>query len=219
LLGLVVKHWAAHTASKQHRTSLQRVKADQEKAAAKAAKRRKPVQTQDENNASVEEEGPALPIDENDSEPAKKKTRTDAPSSVPNPVIDAELDSFLSSLSALPTLPSEIPEPSTSTSNPKTQTKKPYKPSQQETQTAYESAPSLILPNTSSISAAPSAASNPFAGRLTVQEDIEGPVVPTAEDGAEDEEEEETEPERRARLEREEREEIMDRLEEESRAQ
>lgn len=146
-----------------------------------------------------------------------KRVRTDdvaGPISTPpaNSIVDAELDDFLSSLSAIPDVPVE--PASTAPAN-----KSRYKPSQPETQTHYESAPIINAPpptKSTAISSGATAASNPFAGKLTKKVDI-GPALP-ANDVAE-EIEEETEAERRAREQREEREEIMDRLEEEQRAQ
>lgn len=216
--GSIVKHWSAHTASKQHRTSLQRVKAEEDKAAAKAAKRRKPdpVSTQD-----VMEEGPATVSghDADDEERQTKRSKVDglktSGQAAPAPtIVDDELDSFLSSIAGIAADPGPS---SASGSIPKPVAKKAYKPSQPEAQTLYEAAPTLFVPdNGSTITAAPTSASNPFAGRLTVQ--MEGPVLPDA-GVVESEEEEETEAERHARAQREEREEIIDRLEEETRAQ
>ncbi|KAG7558292.1 hypothetical protein FFLO_02762 [Filobasidium floriforme] len=213
-----VKHWSAHTASKQHRTSLQRVKAEEDKAAAKAAKRRKPdpVSAQD-----VMEEGPAAVSgnDADDEERQTKRSKVDglktSGQAAPAPaIVDDELDSFLSSIAGIAADPGPS---SASDSNPRPATKKAYKPSQPEAPTLYEAAPTLFVPdNGSTITAAPTSASNPFAGRLTAQ--TEGPVLPDA-GVVEPEEEEETEAERHARAQREEREEIIDRLEEETRAQ
>lgn len=222
-----VKHWAAHTASKQHKTSLQRVRAEEAKAAAKAQKRRK-VEAEPAGVAEDEAEGPALPPGmQGDAEsiegPARKKARIAEASngsgtpSAPAAAVDDELDSFLSSIAAIPAEPVETPQASTSKS------RKPYKPAEPDTQTSYEAAPSLILPaasgeeDSSTITAGATAATNPFASRLAAG--AVGPVAPTGPAVEEEEEEEETDAQRRERLQREEREEIMDRLAEETRAQ
>jgi len=154
-----------------------------------------------------------------DSQRQNKRTKLEASTFAGNPVanatvVDDELDSFLSSIAGIAT---DDAFAAASIPTTKTATKKPYKPSQPETQTLYEAAPTLIIPDdANTISAAPTAASNPFAGRLTA--DTEGPVLPIN-GTAELDEEEETEAERRARSQREEREEIIDRLEEDARAQ
>lgn len=146
-----------------------------------------------------------------------KRVRTEdtvGPAEVPtNATVDAELDSFLSSLSAIP-----VESPAQTTAPPTATNKSKYKPSQPETQTFYSSAPITNAPPAtkgSTISAGATAASNPFAGRLVKSVDI-GPELPA--DDVEDEAQE-TEAERRAREQREEREEIMGRLEDEQRAQ
>lgn len=130
----------------------------------------------------------------------------------PSTTVDAELDSFLSSLSTIP-----VDAPAEITAAPTTVNKSKYKPSQPETQTFYSSAASIAPPppKGTTISSGATAASNPFAGRLVKNVDI-GPALPA--DDVE-EEEQETEAERRAREQREEREEIMGRLEDEQRAQ
>lgn len=225
----LVKHWAAHTASKQHKTSLQRVRAEEAKAAAKAQKRRK-VEVGPADVADAGGEGPALPPgmqrgDENAEGPARKKARIAEPSGgsgappVPPAPVDDELDSFLSSIASLPAEPAETPQ----ASGAATKSRKSYKPSEPETQTSYEAAPSLILPaasgddDPSSISAGATAAMNPFASRLA--SGAAGPAAPAGPEAEEEEEEEETDAQKRERLQREEREEIMDRLAEETRAQ
>jgi zinc finger protein 830 len=167
------------------------------------------------------EEGPAALSghDADDEERQTKRSKVDglktSGQAAPAPtIVDDELDSFLSSIAGI----AADPDPSSASGSiPKPVTKKAYKPSQPEAQTLYEAAPTLFVPdNGSTITAAPTSASNPFAGRLTAQ--TEGPVLPDAV-VVEPEEEEETEAERHARAQREEREEIIDRLEEETRAQ
>lgn len=166
-----------------------------------------------------------------DEGPARKRTKTNnahdnqdetAKAAPSNPSIDAEMDSFLSSLATLPP-----PEPaSKTTATAATATKKAlFKSTVTEAPTSYEAAPVLIAPasstnerSTTTISAAPSAASNPFAAKLS--SNVDGPEpLPEAQQQDEEEAPEETEAEKRERLIREEREEIMDRLEEETRAQ
>lgn len=213
-----MKHWSAHTASKQHRTSLQRVKAEDDKAAAKAAKRRKPdsVVLPAPGEQVLYLEAEASDQDARRSKRAKIEGEV-APvneHAAPSVKLDDELDSFLSSIAGIA---EETTSPVASGSTQKTPARKPYKPSQPETQTLYEAAPTLIIPdNENTITAAPTLASNPFAGRLTV--DAEGPSLP-ADTTADADVEEETEAERQARVQREEREEIIDRLEEDARAQ
>ncbi|KAJ9098503.1 hypothetical protein QFC20_005928 [Naganishia adeliensis] len=216
ICGVLAKHWDAHQVSKQHKTSLQRIR--QEEAAAAAAARKK----EGKKRQAVEDEpmtGPSVEEVSEEADRGTKRVRTEdaGPVDVPvtNNTVDAELDSFLSSLSAIPAeTPAEITSAPTTTTN-----KSKYKPSQPETQTFYESAAITIAPpatkSSATISSGATAASNPFAGRLVRNVDI-GPELPA--DDAE-EEEEETEAERRAREQREEREEIMGRLEDEQRAQ
>lgn len=212
------KHWDAHQVSKQHKTSLQRIRQEEAAAAAatkkKEGKKRQAVDDVPMTGPTVEDVSPAAETENGD---RGKRVRTDdvaGPVDTPpaNATVDAELDLFLSSLSAIPDIPAE-PTPSAPAN------KSRYKTSQPETQTHYESAPVINAPpatKSTAISSGATAASNPFAGKLVKKIDI-GPALP-ADDGAE-EEEEETEAERRAREQREEREEIMDRLEEEQRAQ
>lgn len=216
LLPCIAKHWDAHQISKQHKTSLQRIR--QEEVAAAAAARKK----EGKKRQAVEDvpmTGPSVEEVSEEADRGTKRVRTEdtaGPVDVPptDNTVDAELDSFLSSLSAIPSeAPAEITSAPTITTN-----KSKYKPSQPETQTFYESAAITLAPAAakgSTISSGATAASNPFAGRLVRNVDI-GPELPA--DDAE-EEEEETEAERRAREQREEREEIMGRLEDEQRAQ
>jgi len=217
-----VKHWAAHTASKQHRTSVQRVKTEEEKAAAKAVKRRKPDGPSAEIDIPSVPSGPteAVQTDNVQEVPsiAKKAKREQVMDNIMPTAgtVDDELDSFLSSLAATVSELPAAPETLNQQASGSKPAKKPYKPSQAETITQFEAAPMLIIPDgDGTIAAAPSAATNPFAGRLAP--DIEGPVVSLG--ALEEEDAEETEADRQARLEREEREEIMDRLEEETRVQ
>lgn len=211
------KHWDAHQVSKQHKTSLQRIR--QEEAAAAAAARKKEGKKRQAVD-DVPMEGPTVedvaPAAAEDGDRGMKRVRTDdvaGPVDTPttDTTVDRELDLFLSSLSAIPDIPAE-PTPAAPANKSK------YKTSQPETQTHYESAPVINAPpptKSTAISSGATAASNPFAGKLVKKVDI-GPALPTEEV---EEEEEETEAERRAREQREEREEIMDRLEEEQRAQ
>ncbi|KAJ9102984.1 hypothetical protein QFC19_004541 [Naganishia cerealis] len=220
------KHWDAHQVSKQHKTALQRVRQEEANAAAAAKKKEGKKRQAVEDVMMV---GPAAeePKDivqgEETTDRGTKRIRTNGgaePSqgqSTGTPTtVDAELDSFLSSLSSLPAADPEPAVTSTTTNKSK------YKPSQPETQTFYESAPiknALPAPTKGSttISSSATAASNPFAGRL-VERTTVGPEKPTDE-AVEEEEEEETPAQKRAREQREEREEIMSRLEEEQRAQ
>lgn len=216
------KHWDAHQVSKQHKTSLQRIRQEEAAAAAaarkKEGKKRQAVEDVPMTGPSVEDVlAPAAEADGVDRGTKRVRTQdTAGPVDVPanTTSVDAELDSFLSSLSAIPAEVSAEPTPAATVNKSK------YKPSQPETQTFYESAPITIAPaptknGSATISSGATAASNPFAGRLVKNVDI-GPELP-ADDAVE--EEEETEAERRAREQREEREEIMGRLEEEQRAQ
>ncbi|GHJ83668.1 hypothetical protein NliqN6_0070 [Naganishia liquefaciens] len=217
ICGVLAKHWDAHQVSKQHKTSLQRIRQEEAAAAAAAARKKEGKKRQAVDEAPMT--GPTVEDVPAGAEADRgKRVRTDdAPGPVDtspaNSLVDAELDDFLSSLSAIPDIPAE-------TEPPVPANKSRYKPSQPETQTHYESAAVLNAPpptKSTAISSGATAASNPFAGKLTKKVDI-GPALP-AEDVTEEAEEEETEAERRAREQREEREEIMDRLEEEQRAQ
>jgi len=219
---ILVKHWAAHTASKQHRTSIQRVKAEEEKAAAKAVKRRKPDGPSTDIGLPAPSTGAseAFEADSVAEMPSiAKKTKREQvadKNKLGAETVDDELDSFLSSLAETVSDSPSTSDPLNTKASGSKPAKKPYKPSQAETITQFEAAPMLIIPDAEgTIAAAPSAATNPFAGRMAP--DVEGPVGPSP--AMLEEDEEETEAERRARLEREEREEIMDRLEEETRVQ
>ncbi|WWD20409.1 hypothetical protein CI109_104885 [Kwoniella shandongensis] len=212
-----VKQWDAHLLTKQHRTSVAREKAEQEKARSKRAaedsaggggKRARTAQTAVPQEEEEEEDGPAgLPAGffSSGNRPTVAVTSDEpGPSSAPAPSVaaaaapvpaqtgDAELDDFLSSLNSDVDTPSTstIAVPPTAASKRKIATYKEVIPGQ----ASYEAAPVRIIP----------AEENP---------DGQG-------GGAEAETEpEETEAERRARLEREEREDIVARLEEEERAQ
>lgn len=177
---LPVKHWDAHTASKQHKTSLQRVKQEQEKERAKARR------DQERHEAA----GPSSKrqrVEATDTSSAAGPSETSGPAQEATVAVDSELDAFLSSLN------DEPPEVT-----PAEKARKPYKVSEQESQTTYEAAPAPFQRSR-----------KPQAGAGQDEEAGE----------EEEEEEEESEAARRARLAREEREEIMDRLEEETRAQ
>jgi zinc finger protein 830 len=139
-----VKHWESHSASKQHRQALTRFKKIEDTVARKGAadvddrggKRRRL-----DDVASVDV-GPSVEMtttadDENIDEPPAS-----APSA-PAPAIDAELDSFLSSIAADITAPNTTEEKTASAAPPR---QKMYKPSQPETQVSYEAAPMRNLP-------------------------------------------------------------------------
>lgn len=225
----VAKHWDAHQVSKQHKTALQRVRQEEAAAAAaakkKEGKKRQAVDDVAMEGPSLEEEKGAVQ-DEEAMDRSTKRVRTKGEAEVgqeqqsgATTTVDAELDSFLSSLSSIP-VPESEPTPIATAA---TTSKSKYKPSQPETQTFYESAPiKNALPATtkgsSTISSNATAASNPFAGRLQERTAV-GPEKPSDEAVEEEEEEEETPAQKRAREQREEREEIMGRLEEEQRAQ
>ncbi|KAJ9115422.1 hypothetical protein QFC22_005179 [Naganishia vaughanmartiniae] len=229
ICGVLAKHWDAHQVSKQHKTSLQRVR-QEEAAVAAAAKKKEGKKRQAVDDIPMEgptvEETKDVAQDEEIADRSTKRVRTKGDAEAgqgqqggSTATVDAELDSFLSSLSSIPT-----PDPAPALAPAATTTSKSrYKPSQPETQTFYESAPiKNALPATtkgsSTISSSATAASNPFAGRL--QERIAvGPEKPSDEAVEEEEEEEETPAQKRGREQREEREEIMSRLEEEQRAQ
>ncbi|KAJ9094986.1 hypothetical protein QFC21_005779 [Naganishia friedmannii] len=230
ICGVLAKHWEAHQVSKQHKTSLQRIR-QEEAAAAAAAKKKEGKKRQAVDDVPMEGpivEGEKVVVQEEetgDRNTKRLRTKNDAEAgrgqqSGMTTTLDAELDSFLSSLSSIPAAEPESAPITTTTSKSK------YKPSQPETQTFYESAPiKNALPATtkgsSTISSNATAASNPFAGRLQERTAV-GPEKPSdeaVEEEEEEEEEEETPAQKRAREQREEREEIMSRLEEEQRAQ
>ncbi|WVW87041.1 hypothetical protein I302_109097 [Kwoniella bestiolae CBS 10118] len=204
-----VKQWDAHLLTKQHRQSVLREKAEQEKLVQAKAKSKRPLpqatdpQGQGESskrakiqNTSVEEEGGRgnLPAGffSSGNQPAPQ-SNSPSPEPEPQPTTqsnqstgDTELDDFLSSLNDDTPSTTSTAQPQVKQNQGKRKTYKEIIPSQ----TSYEAAPVRIAQPTED-----------------QQQDVQ------------EEEPEESEQERKERLEREEREEIVRRLEEEERAQ
>lgn len=228
-----MKQWDAHLLTKQHRTSLAREKALQAKAAKRAAPdpsggssaKRARIDSQSGSAAgpaepAVDEDGDA---DADDGRPAglpagffsagnrpstvadddegdasgraggSSGSKTSIPPAKPEPTGDAELDDFLASLED--DAPADLDGAQPTAGAPAVIQKKK----------GYKSSSTLDTPGVASYAAAP------VLLNATTDESEAGTGEPA--------EPEETEEEKRERLAREEREEIMDRLEDEERAQ
>lgn len=234
-MGLTVKHWDAHTASKQHKTSLQRIKQEQDKEKERAKDRssaggkakRRDVAAADEYT-DVSEAGPSSSKrqrvegkDPSDPQTASRMITTSNQETNGGGggggAVDSELDAFLSSLNETESTSDAQGETGTASTVAAAATsnaRKPYKLSEQESQTTYEAAPAPFHRPMKSKKMAVSGGEEDGG-----EQEGDTAAVSAGADQEEEEAQEESEATRRARLALEEREEIMDRLEEESRAQ